>query len=62
MERHEQGLDQLPDAAEEVGSIHTVQGYDLNYSGVIIGGDLRRDPATVRSAPTARRIVTRPAR
>ena len=35
-----------PDAAEEVGSIHTVQGYDLNYSGVIIGGDLRRDPAT----------------
>lgn len=35
-----------PDAAEEVGSIHTVQGYDLNYAGVIIGGDLRRDPAT----------------
>lgn len=34
------------DAAEEVGSIHTVQGYDLNYAGVIIGGDLRRDPAT----------------
>ena len=35
-------------AAEEVGSIHTVQGYDLNYAGVIIGGDLRRDPATNR--------------
>ncbi|WP_122939443.1 DUF2075 domain-containing protein [Brachybacterium sp. EE-P12] len=31
---------------EEVGSIHTVQGYDLNYAGVIIGGDLRIDPAT----------------
>ncbi|MGP5306411.1 DNA/RNA helicase domain-containing protein [Brachybacterium alimentarium] len=29
---------------EEVGSIHTVQGYDLNYAGVIIGGDLRIDP------------------
>lgn len=25
---------------EEVGSIHTVQGYDLNYAGVIIGKDL----------------------
>ncbi|MFC7465550.1 DNA/RNA helicase domain-containing protein, partial [Brachybacterium sp. GCM10030252] len=29
---------------QEVGSIHTVQGYDLNYAGVIIGGDLRVDP------------------
>ncbi|KAF3044577.1 hypothetical protein E8E11_007930 [Didymella keratinophila] len=28
----------------EVGSIHTVQGYDLNYVGVIIGPDLRFDP------------------
>lgn len=28
---------------DEVGSIHTVQGYDLNYDGVIIGGDLRYD-------------------
>jgi len=28
-------------ALEEVGSIHTVQGYDLNYAGVIIGTDLR---------------------
>lgn len=27
----------------EVGSIHTVQGYDLNYAGVIIGPDLRVD-------------------
>lgn len=31
---------------EEVGSIHTVQGYDLNYAGVIIGPDLRIDPQT----------------
>jgi len=30
-------------ALEEVGSIHTVQGYDLNYLGVIIGPDLRLD-------------------
>ncbi|GAA1488029.1 DUF2075 domain-containing protein [Brachybacterium sacelli] len=33
-------------ALEEVGSIHTVQGYDLNYAGVLIGGDLRIDPET----------------
>lgn len=31
-------------ALEEVGSIHTVQGYDLNYAGVIIGLDLRFNP------------------
>ena len=29
-----------PGAVDEVGSIHTVQGYDLNYAGVIIGPDL----------------------
>jgi hypothetical protein len=33
-----------PKAGREVGSIHTVQGYDLNYAGVIIGRDLRWDP------------------
>lgn len=32
-----------PGAIEQVGSIHTVQGYDLNYAGVIIGPDLRYD-------------------
>ncbi|PQZ92889.1 AAA family ATPase [Arthrobacter sp. MYb227] len=32
----------------EVGSIHTVQGYDLNYAGVIIGPDLRYDPVAQR--------------
>ncbi|PXA68300.1 DUF2075 domain-containing protein [Cryobacterium arcticum] len=30
-----------PTSLDEVGSIHTVQGYDLNYAGVIIGPDLR---------------------
>lgn len=34
------------DSVNEVGSIHTVQGYDLNYAGVIIGRDLRMDPTT----------------
>lgn len=32
-----------PASMREVGSIHTVQGYDLNYAGVIIGNDLRYD-------------------
>ena len=35
-----------PRSPQEVGSIHTVQGYDLNYVGVIIGPDLRWDAAT----------------
>ncbi|MGN7860568.1 DNA/RNA helicase domain-containing protein [Microbacterium sp. 22303] len=35
-----------PGAIDQVGSIHTVQGYDLNYAGVVIGPDLRLDPAT----------------
>lgn len=33
-------------ALDEVGCIHTVQGYDLNYGFVIIGNDLRYDPVT----------------
>lgn len=35
-----------PTSIDEVGSIHTVQGYDLNYAGVIIGNDLEWDPAS----------------
>jgi DUF2075 family protein/DNA replication protein DnaC len=35
-----------PTSTDEVGSIHTVQGYDLNYAGVIVGEDLRFDEAT----------------
>ena len=31
-----------PKSVDEVGSIHTVQGYDLNYAGVIIGPDLSK--------------------
>lgn len=37
-----------PGSIHEVGSIHTVQGYDLNYAGVIIGNDLRYDPHSRR--------------
>lgn len=35
-----------PNAVNEVGCIHTVQGYDLNYLGVIIGEDIKYDPVT----------------
>ncbi|MTE24255.1 DUF2075 domain-containing protein [Microbacterium sp. ZXX196] len=35
-----------PGSVDEVGSIHTVQGYDLNYAGVIIGPELTWDPVT----------------
>lgn len=37
-----------PTSLDEVGSIHTIQGYDLNYAGVIIGPDLRYDPEAER--------------
>ncbi|MFA5604003.1 MAG: DNA/RNA helicase domain-containing protein [Bacilli bacterium] len=30
-------------SVNEIGSIHTTQGYDLNYTGLIIGNDLRYD-------------------
>jgi DUF2075 family protein len=39
-----------PTSAEEVGSIHTIQGYDLNYAGVIIGRDLYFDENAQRVA------------
>ncbi|MFT0138606.1 DNA/RNA helicase domain-containing protein [Alcanivoracaceae bacterium MT1] len=35
-------------SVDEVGSIHTVQGYDLNYAGVIIGPELFWDPLEQR--------------
>jgi DUF2075 family protein len=33
-----------PNAINEVGCIHTVQGYDLNYVGVIVGPEFGYDP------------------
>ena len=33
-------------ASDEIGCIHTVQGYDLNYAGVIIGEDLKFNALT----------------
>lgn len=37
-----------PTSVNEVGGIHTIQGYDLNYAGVIIGKDIGYDPVTRR--------------
>ncbi len=33
-----------PNAINEVGCIHTTQGYDLNYTGVIFGNEISYDP------------------
>ncbi len=35
-----------PNSINEVGSIYTIQGYDLNYCGVIIGNDIGYNPVT----------------
>lgn len=32
-----------PGAEHEVGCIHTTQGYDLNYAGIIFGNEIRYD-------------------
>lgn len=37
-----------PNAINEIGCIHTVQGYDLNYVGVIVGPELSYDTVNKR--------------
>lgn len=32
-----------PNSINEIGSIHTTQGFDLNYTGLIIGNELKYD-------------------
>ena len=34
-----------PTATEEIGCIHSIQGYDLSYAFVILGSDIRYDAA-----------------
>lgn len=36
----------MSDSVNEIGCIHTLQGYDLNYVGVIIGKDIYFDAST----------------
>ncbi|SIQ27420.1 hypothetical protein SAMN05920897_10685 [Alkalispirochaeta americana] len=40
-----------PNAHREVGCIHTVQGYDLNYAGVIIGPEITMENGLLRYHP-----------
>lgn len=35
-----------PNAFNEVGCIHTTQGYDLNYTGIIFGNEIKYNPQT----------------
>lgn len=35
-----------PNAINEIGCIHTSQGYDLNYAGIIIGNDIKYNNKT----------------
>ncbi|WP_426067020.1 DNA/RNA helicase domain-containing protein [Gluconobacter sp. NFX36] len=37
-----------PDTIDEVGSVYTIQGFDLNYAGVILGPSLSYDATTDR--------------
>ena len=32
-----------PNSINEIGCIHTIQGYDLNYTGVILGNEIKYD-------------------
>ncbi|MGX6961108.1 DUF2075 domain-containing protein [Vagococcus xieshaowenii] len=40
-----------PNSENEIGSIHAIQGYDLNYSGVIIGNDLTVKDGQIIAVP-----------
>ena len=33
-----------PDTIDEVGSVYTIQGFDLNYAGIILGPSISYDP------------------
>lgn len=39
---------ELPETIDEVGSIYTCQGFDLNYAGIIIGPPISQIPGTNR--------------
>ena len=43
-----------PESVSEVGCIHTCQGLELDYVGVIVGPDLVVDGESVRTVPKAR--------
>lgn len=37
-----------PNSINEIGCIHTIQGYDLNYAGVILGNEIKFDETNGR--------------
>lgn len=37
-----------PDTIDEVGSVYTIQGFDLNYAGIILGPSISYDPQNRR--------------
>lgn len=39
---------ELPQTIDEVGSIYTCQGFDLNYTGIILGPPISQVPDTQR--------------
>jgi len=43
-----------PKSVEEVGCIHTCQGLEVDYVGVIVGRDMRVIDGVLRTDPTAR--------
>jgi DUF2075 family protein len=43
-----------PESINEVGCIHTCQGLEVDYVGVIIGPDMTVEEGSIRTVPTAR--------
>ena len=43
MEQNRYRLDQFPNSINEIGCIHTTQGFDLNYAGIILGPEIDYD-------------------
>lgn len=41
-----------PETIQEVGSIYTIQGFDLNYAGVILGPSIKYDEKKTKSMLT----------
>ena len=51
-----------PETIHEVGSIYTIQGFDLNYAGVVIGPSVDYDPETDRIVVDPNRYMDRGAK
>lgn len=51
-----------PETINEVGSIYTIQGFDLNYAGVVIGPSVDYDPETDRIVVDPNRYMDRGAK